>query len=237
MVLVIGINGSPRKYGYTVLLLKIALEAARREGADVELINLYDYHIEPCIGCVSDHQTACRVPCVINDDMNKLYELIEKSKGIIIATPVYWFSTSGVVKNFIDRLTAMENMIFIEGRSRLEGKVAGFIAVGNDSGSIMTTGYLALVLNQMGVAIPPWAMAYYNSMKPVYENKNVLLDAANVGRNVALMALKGYVEVWYTTEMPWLDPYVERLKEELEEERKKEMRKREELFKLEYERA
>ena len=231
MALIVGINGSPRKYGYSVFLLKIALEAARREGADVRLVNLYEYDIKPCIGCVSDNQTACRVPCVIKDDMSGLYKLMDESSGFIIATPVYWFSTSGVVKNFIDRLTAMENMIFIEGRSRLEGKVAGFIAVGNDSGSIMTTGYLALVFNQMGVAIPPWAMAYHNSMKPVYEDRGVILDAANVGRNVALMSLKRYTEIWHTTEMPWLDSYVEYLKKELDEEKEKELARREEIYK------
>lgn len=61
-VKVLGINASARRYGGTAKLLHLALEAARREGAETELIHLYDYEIRPCLGCLSDFQEACRPP-------------------------------------------------------------------------------------------------------------------------------------------------------------------------------
>ena len=75
-VYILGINGSPRSYGNTYKLLRIALKTAEMEGALTKLINLYEYNIKPCIGCLSDYQEACRYPCVIEDDMRQLYDCL-----------------------------------------------------------------------------------------------------------------------------------------------------------------
>ncbi len=198
VVKVLGVNGSPRKYGETFKLLMLALEAAREEGAETELINLYDMDIKPCIGCLSDNQLACRYPCIYEDDMKKLYDKILKANALIIATPIYWFSVSGVLKNFIDRLTVFENMIYITGRSWVEGKVAGFIAVGNDSGAIQVIANLMAILNAMGFIIPPWAMAYFNARGNVLEDEGSVMDALNVGRIVTITArIVEEVKEWY----------------------------------------
>ena len=45
------------------------MEAAAREGAEVELINIYDYDMKWCAGCVSDGVEYCKYPCVIEDDL------------------------------------------------------------------------------------------------------------------------------------------------------------------------
>ncbi|RLE54843.1 MAG: flavodoxin family protein [Thermoprotei archaeon] len=200
---VLGINASPRKYGNTAKLLEIALKAAKYEGADVERVDLYDYRIEPCIGCLCDDERCCRYPCVIDDDMRILLDKVLSSDALIIATPIYWYGPSGVLKNFIDRLTCLEHMIFIEGKCWAEGKVAGFIAVGNDTGAIQVIAYMMSVLNSFGIAIPPWALAYYTKSGDVLSDERALLDAANVGRTVVLTAraLKSLdVKQWYVTD-------------------------------------
>lgn len=182
------INGSPRKYGSSMLLLNVAEKGVLDAGGVVEKINIYDYSIKPCIGCVSDEQRVCRYPCIIeDDDYNMLAKKMLDSDGFIISTPVYWYSVSGVLKNFIDRLTSLENMIIHSGRSLLEGKVAGFIATGNDSGVIYTIGYLMTVFNSMGVHIPPWALAY-SVEKDVLEDEQAVMDSYNVGYIVARSA-------------------------------------------------
>jgi len=202
---VLAINASPRKYGNTFKLLQVAVEAAKKEGAQVEVIHLYDYNIKPCIGCVSDDQLACRYPCVIEDDDGR--EILKKvldSDALIIATPVYWYGPSGQLKNLIDRLTAFENMIFIDGRSWVEGKVAAFIAVGADSGNLMTIAYLMSVLNSMGFVIPPWALAYYMGTGNALEEESSVLDAANIGKLVAEFAnvmKKSGKKVWYDSKI------------------------------------
>ncbi|MEM1622739.1 MAG: flavodoxin family protein [Sulfolobales archaeon] len=182
MVKVLAINASPRKYGNSYKLLRVAVEASKFAGASVEILHLYDYSIGPCLGCVSDEQLACKYPCLIDaDDGNKVLNKIVDSDAIIISTPIYWYGPSGLLKNLIDRMTSIENMIFISGKSLLEGKVAGFIAVGADSGNIAAISYLMIVMNSMGALIPPWALAYYLGQGDALQNKESVLDAANLG--------------------------------------------------------
>ncbi len=215
---VLGINASPRKYGGTAKLLHLALEAARREGAETEFIHLYDHEIKPCLGCLSDVQGACRPPCVINDDMRILYDKVLGADGIIIATPVYWYGPSGHLKNFIDRLTAFENMALLGDKSWVEGKVAGAIAVGADSGEIMAISYILSTLNSMGMLVPPWALAYTKLSTNALEDRNAAMDAANVGlivaRTAKLVKYHGPSQ-WYEPQLSWLDDYARQLEAEM----------------------
>ena len=200
VVRIILVNGSPRKDGNTARLLQVAAEGAKEIG-DIKIIHLIDYKIFPCVGCVSDEEKLCRYPCVIEDDMKEIYEQIIYSDGMIFASPIYWYSPSGIMKNFIDRLTALENMVIHEGRSRLEGKVCGVIAVGNDSGSIQLISTLLTTFVTMGFVIPPWSVAYYHAMGNVLDDEETCRDAYNVGRSVSLMAktLKEVGDVrWYS---------------------------------------
>ncbi|MEM2287535.1 MAG: flavodoxin family protein [Sulfolobales archaeon] len=192
MVKVLAINASPRKYGNSYKLLRVAVEASKFAGASVDMLHLYDYSIEPCLGCVSDEQLICRYPCLIDtDDGNKVLNKIVDSDAIIVSTPIYWYGPSGLLKNLVDRMTSLENMIFISGKSLLEGRVVGFIAVGADSGNIAAISYLMVVMNSMGALIPPWALAYYLGQGDALQNKESVLDAANLGFLVT-KAAQGY---------------------------------------------
>lgn len=188
------ISGSPRKYGSSTKLAYVAMKGVEDAGGVSELVFLYDYDIKPCIGCASEGVEYCRFPCIIGDDFNKIGEKVLASDGLIIATPVYWYAPSGVLKNFIDRLTSIENMIFHEPRrSLLEGKVVGFIATGLDSGVLMSIAYMMAVLNSMGAIVAPWSMAY-SHLEDVARDEGALKDAYNVGYLVAetAKAIKAY---------------------------------------------
>uniref|UniRef100_A0A7C2ZPW9 NADPH-dependent oxidoreductase n=1 Tax=Ignisphaera aggregans TaxID=334771 RepID=A0A7C2ZPW9_9CREN len=116
-----------------------------------------------------------------------MYERVISSDGIIFVTPIYWYNVPGPLKNFIDRLTLLENAIFTEGRSKAEGKVTGFVVIGNDTGAIAVIQNLMAVLNSFGTIIPPWALAYHTLESHPIENDKFLLDLANVVRCVILM--------------------------------------------------
>lgn len=229
---ILGINGSPRKYGNTFKLLSIAIKVAEHYGAYTEVIHLYDYEIKPCIGCLSDIQEACQYPCVISDDMREIYDKILKANGLIIATPVYWYAPSSQMKNFIDRITIFENMIFISGKCLLEGKVAGIIAVGNDSGTIQVISNLYAVLNSMGITIPPWALAYYHEKGDVLDKKSTILDAANMGRNIVMMCTNTNPKEWYLCNEinEILEEIIEQVKFEAEENRRIQMKSRNKMI-------
>ncbi len=224
------INGSPRKYGAVRKLLTIASKGVKDAGGEPVIIDLYDYNIKECMGCVSDDQRICRFPCIIDDDdFNRIGRIILDSQGLIIGSPIYWYGVSGKLKNLIDRMTSMENMIVHTGRSLLDGKVAGFIVSGNDSGSIMAIAYLMTVFNSMGIHIPPWALAYHHTPVDVLSDEQAVMDSYNVGYIVtkASLVLSNMGE-WYKV----IDKkYMDALREEAEREAEKYINQREKRYK------
>lgn len=97
---VLGINGSPRIGGNTDVLLDKALEGARSKGAETEKITLNKLKFSPCQECEKMSDDGA---CLINDDMQKVYEKIKTSDALIFASPVFFGSLSAQSKMMIDR--------------------------------------------------------------------------------------------------------------------------------------
>ena len=112
---VLGIVCSGRKGGNTEILLEEALASAREAGAQTELASVVGKNIAPCDGCCSCRETGV---CHIQDDMQPIYQQLEKADAIIFGSPVYFGSVSAQAKAIIDR-----TYLFI-GDRRLKGKVA-----------------------------------------------------------------------------------------------------------------
>ncbi|WP_022853840.1 flavodoxin family protein [Thermodesulfatator atlanticus] len=180
-VSVLGILGSPHQFGGTGQLLRCALKGALLEGAKTDLTCLYDGEITPCKGCIQEEEPNCKFPCIFDDFGKEVLIKIHQADVIIFGTPIYWYAPSGVMKNLIDRMTCLENMVAYGEPSYMEGKVVGAITVGADAGLTMAGGYLLTVLNAMGAIVPPWAHAYSrNADKAIYDDRAVM-DAINVG--------------------------------------------------------
>jgi len=109
MARVLGILGSARVDGYTIRVLREALKGAESiSGVETELIRLLDYRFGPCTSCyecirMREHR------CILPDDMGrrgegKLWRKIEKANGLIIASPVHFWSADALTHLFIERL-------------------------------------------------------------------------------------------------------------------------------------
>ncbi len=178
---IVGILGSPHKTGGSAQLLHVALKGAEREGAQTEFYSVYDGEIKPCIGCIHDEDPYCKFPCIFDDYGKFLLQKMYEADGIIFATPIYWYAPSGALKNLIDRMTSMENMVAYKEPSYLEGKVFGAISVGADAGGAWSGGYLVSVMTSMGCIIPPWGIAYSHKRENAIFDDKALLDAMNIG--------------------------------------------------------
>lgn len=99
---ILGINTSPREVSNTKIALETALDAAKAEGADVELIDSNKLNITACQG--DNYCKAHEGKCAIDDDMQQIYKSIEEADGIIFAFPVYFFDVNSQMKLIIDRL-------------------------------------------------------------------------------------------------------------------------------------
>ena len=101
---IVGILGSARKGGNTEGLLDVALGEARERGVSTSRVDLRDLAIRPCDGCMGCARTG---ECIIKDDMQEVYRQIREADGIIWATPVYYWSMSGLTKTALDRTFAL----------------------------------------------------------------------------------------------------------------------------------
>ncbi|WP_461612017.1 flavodoxin family protein, partial [Clostridium sp. Marseille-QA1073] len=103
---VIAINGSPRKNANTATLLKKALEGASSQGAETELINLYDFNYKGCISCFACKRIGGKSygKCAINDDLTAILKKIEEADALIFGSPIYFGDTTGAIRSFMERL-------------------------------------------------------------------------------------------------------------------------------------
>jgi len=95
------INGSLRANGNTDAIIKSLLDGAESTDALIKQYVLRDKNINDCKGCYYCYKNN---NCSIKDDMQEIHHEIQKSDLIILASPMYWWGVTGLLKTFIDRL-------------------------------------------------------------------------------------------------------------------------------------
>ncbi len=147
MVRIIGLSASPRKDGNTEILVKEALKAAKRKGAETEFISLAGKEIQPCQACYNCRLEESKGKCAIEDDLPEIFEKFKKADGIIIGSPVYFLSITAQLKALFDRsLVLRYGKGEVKRKPGLPGgpeflltdKVGGAIAVGGGNGQQLT---------------------------------------------------------------------------------------------------
>jgi multimeric flavodoxin WrbA len=129
------INGSPRsdntcpgELSKTHRLCERAInifknEENSKEPMKVEYLDLsrvtseYGKTIHPCKGCVSTAMPLCHWPCSCypnhalgqtHDWMNEIYPMWMRAHGVMIITPVHWYSPPSVLKLMMDRMVCAD---------------------------------------------------------------------------------------------------------------------------------
>jgi multimeric flavodoxin WrbA len=102
----LAINGSPRKTWNTATLIKNALEGAARQGAETELVHLYDLTFRGCVSCF-----ACKTlggesygRCAVRDDLKPILDKIPNADVLLLGSPIYFGSVTGEMQSFLERL-------------------------------------------------------------------------------------------------------------------------------------
>jgi len=110
---VVGVYGSPRRGGNSDLILDTSLQGARQQGARVNRIYVRDLEISGCRECNGCEKTG---KCVVQDDMQQIYTLLNDADVIVLSSPIFFYGLTSQLKAMIDRGQAMW------ARKRLEGK-------------------------------------------------------------------------------------------------------------------
>jgi FMN reductase len=110
MVKIVGIGGSLRPGSYSQLGLKVAIQRVQALGAEVEILDLREMQLPFCTGAKEYPEYP---------DVKRLRDTVASADGLILATPEYHGSVSGVIKNALDLMSF----------DQLSGKVTGLISI------------------------------------------------------------------------------------------------------------
>ena len=103
-MLILGLQGSPRKTGNSQYLLSSFMQAARLRGAQTLTIDVPRRHIEPCKELVVCEKKGY---CPIKDDMqSEIYGLLRQADIIVAVSPVFFYGVTSQLKALIDRCQA-----------------------------------------------------------------------------------------------------------------------------------
>jgi multimeric flavodoxin WrbA len=212
-----------RKMSNTEILVKEALMGAEEIGAEVELVRLHDLTIKPCTGC-----NACVVNlfekcgpgnCVIKgDDFPFIDEKIMECDGLILGSPIYEKSPSGLLKVLNDRMGPSHDVAFrmIAKQIREEkelttgigpdersfkSRVASLIAVGGSEWDNLALPLLHLFALPLQMTVVDKMLVNWVGLPgSVVFKEDKLQRARKSGRHVAKTLLKSIEEAEYIGE-------------------------------------
>ena len=104
MAQILAIYGSPRRQGNTATLLKRAVSGTVDAGAEVNEISLRGLKISPCLeiyGCKKEGK------CVIKDDFHQVIDRILSAQGLMLASPIFFYTVSAHTKILMDRCQSL----------------------------------------------------------------------------------------------------------------------------------
>jgi len=145
---VVALSGSLREGSYTRLVTTRALDGVRAAGGTGELLDLREYNLPP-LNVDRDEQ----------GDSQQLVDRVEAADAIILGSPMYHGSYSGVLKNALDYC----------GFDEFEGKTVGLLAVAGGSFPITTLEHLRSVCRALNSWVLPHQAAIPNA-NSAFEN-------------------------------------------------------------------
>ncbi|MFC1916751.1 flavodoxin family protein [Chloroflexota bacterium] len=181
----VGVVGSPRKKGNTEILTQHTLEAIAEERLDTELVRLSEFDIRPCNACM-----VCRDEerCPIDDDLFPLYAKLKEAEAIILASPVYIGTATGLLKVFMERAGYIAHH-----RRAFAGKVGGPLVVARRAGQNYAFAQIMYWFHILGFFMPGstyWNIAFGREKGEVSGDEEGLRTAWNFGKNIAFLVKK-----------------------------------------------
>ncbi|CAM5205755.1 Multimeric flavodoxin WrbA OS=Ureibacillus acetophenoni OX=614649 GN=SAMN05877842_11148 PE=4 SV=1 [Ureibacillus acetophenoni] len=122
---IVAFIGSSRSNGNTEKLTDVFLE-----GIDFKKVYLKDLTIKP----IEDKRHTEEGFSIVDDDHDFIIETILESDVLVFSTPIYWYSTSGLMKNLIDRFSqAIRDERYPTFKEHLKTVETFVVAVGGDN--------------------------------------------------------------------------------------------------------
>jgi hypothetical protein len=182
--------GSPRIGGNSDLLLDAVLQAAAEEGADCQKVVLNRMEIKPCQHC--DGCTRTKGRCVVEDEMQSLYDPLRAADRIVLAAPVFFMSLPAQAKAMIDRCQPFWVVKYLVGQptAQSEHERRGlYLGVGGcDFRTLFDSARLILRAWFTILDVPQWDVLTYHPVErrgQIKQHPTALAEAAEAGGRLA----------------------------------------------------
>ena len=109
-------NGSPNNSGETMTILN---EMRKHLHGEADIVEAYRSHISPCIDC---RHCWTNDECAIQDDMQQIYDNIDKYDNVILASPIHFTELSGMLLTVTSRLQMYWCAEFFRGTTLIKNK-------------------------------------------------------------------------------------------------------------------
>jgi multimeric flavodoxin WrbA len=103
---ILAINGSPRKTMNTAALLEKIVQGAAAQGADAELVHLYDLAFKGCISCFhcKDPKGKSYGRCIVKDDLSPILQKAHEADVLVPGSPFYFSMETASMRACLERL-------------------------------------------------------------------------------------------------------------------------------------
>ncbi|WP_380675166.1 NADPH-dependent FMN reductase [Salinigranum sp. GCM10025319] len=136
MTHVLAVCGSRREESYTRVGLEVALDEAAKAGASTALLDLREVDLPPLDADLDAEEQG---------DGARLLAAVDEADAVLLGTPVYHGSYSGVLKNALDYC----------GFDEFEGKTVGLLAVAGGSFPVTALDHLRSVCRALDCWVVP----------------------------------------------------------------------------------
>lgn len=176
------IDGGTRQDGNTEILTEEAVKEL-----DVERIYLRDYDIHPIVDLRHTQDGFQEV----DDDYNVVIDRLIQHDILVFSTPIYWYSMSGTLKNFIDRWSqTMRSPQYFDFKNRMSAKKAVVIAVGGDDPQIKGLPMIQqfqYIFCFMGISFKGYILGTGNKPGDILQDQDALLAAYEMNMKFKMM--------------------------------------------------
>jgi multimeric flavodoxin WrbA len=183
-----GIIASPRKSrGWCYEIVSRILSAAKRKGAETEIMFLMDEKPQYCIHC--GHPCFSDGTCIQEEAATFRSQRIDRADAIVLAAPVYCWQPNALTGALFDKYRLQSgpwNRVMDNGRPALAIAVAGGTGTG--------------VFNALQSMVSWMCLWKYRPFEPLpvtrFNYRRVLEDAPGIGERMAAAKAKPFREIW-----------------------------------------
>ena len=187
------------KNGNNDTMCRVALEAAKEAGAEIEFIHAFDWNFDFCTGCVACSRGLVMgkgMVCSRRDDYAALYEKLIDADGVLFVDPIFESGASGLFHTLCDRMGPGHDSGLLMGahfqmlektgkgldKKYFKQKAISFVGIGgSDWGVRVETDHAMLAMS------PGWKVVnneYFSWCKDVIMQDDKIERMKEIGRNL-----------------------------------------------------